>query len=648
MIWILAVACTLAAAAPAGADPRWTEPVTVAPSTDMSSLAVAPNGTAAVGWGEIVSTGEGSFNAFLRAAVRPPGGPFGPTQTIASDVPATYGFHSLTVLSDSNANLLAVWVREQTRVEASERPAGGSWSTPVPLSASEPILGLKAAMAPDGSASVVWSTGSASPNYRLRAVTKLAGGGWSEPATLEGPGNFVSPSRIATDATGRMVAVWAVGPSTTAINTAVRPPGTAIWGSTQTLAATGAFADVALDGSGNAIAVWSEGTSGSRKIRAAARAAGAGVWDSAEDVTPVATDRLSARVSFEGNGTPIVTWLQNVGTSRYGVYFARRVSSAWTAGVKLSFATRNASDHGIVPMAGNRTLVWFRENETPFGLVGVFAPTGGTFGDARAITPDNIATSSYAVAADGLGHPIAAFINNSDFTLKVSAYDAIGPVISGLTVPASASAGDHIGVSATVADAWSPPQSIAWTFGDGSAGFGASADHVFATAGNFGVSATATDALGNATTSETKLVAVAGPPLVTGGTIPSGTTTAGATGPTPRIEAGLSYHFKVFRTYTVFKDIVVKAVKPATRLDVSCTPKKRGCPFSKKSLKPAARFVLTKLVKNKKLRPGAVIEIRLTKASAIGRMFRMVIQKKKDPKVTRFCLPVGGAKPLRC
>jgi hypothetical protein len=48
------------------------------------------------------------------------------------------------------------------------------------------------------------------------------------------------------------------------------------------------------------------------------------------------------------------------------------------------------------------------------------------------------------------------------------------------------------------------------------------------------------------------------------------------------------------------------------------------------------------------LRPGTVIEIRVTKSGAVGKYTRFLIRKGRPPKRTDLCLAPGSTRPARC
>ena len=103
-------------------------------------------------------------------------------------------------------------------------------------------------------------------------------------------------------------------------------------------------------------------------------------------------------------------------------------------------------------------------------------------------------------AEDQTGTPnLRLFLNERDTT---------PPSLSNINVPANASTGQPVTLSATATDDLSTP-TVTWDFGDGSQAQGASVTHVFGSAGAATVTVTATDSVGN-TTSQTRAIAVTG------------------------------------------------------------------------------------------------------------------------------------------
>ena len=101
---------------------------------------------------------------------------------------------------------------------------------------------------------------------------------------------------------------------------------------------------------------------------------------------------------------------------------------------------------------------------------------------------------------------------------------------------------------------------------------------------------------------------------------------------------------------TKVEELVIRAPAGA-RIRVRC--RGRGCPFRSfvrkaKAQARAARIVRIRRFGDHLLRPGTVIEIRVTKRGEIGKFTRFLIRKGKPPKRTDRCLPPGAKRPKRC
>jgi hypothetical protein len=48
------------------------------------------------------------------------------------------------------------------------------------------------------------------------------------------------------------------------------------------------------------------------------------------------------------------------------------------------------------------------------------------------------------------------------------------------------------------------------------------------------------------------------------------------------------------------------------------------------------------------LRPGAVLEVRVTRGDMIGKVMRFKIRRRHSPATQRLCLPVAAQSPARC
>src|SRR5712691_698999 len=121
------------------------------------------------------------------------------------------GAHGPRVAVDSRGDVTVVWGTkdgtDQGIVEATVRPAGGSFEAVQDVSApglwAGPDLGVDRA----GNATIVWASGDP-PNVVVQAATRRTGGRFGPAQNLGGPDTIVSSPRIAVDAKGDAIVMW--------------------------------------------------------------------------------------------------------------------------------------------------------------------------------------------------------------------------------------------------------------------------------------------------------------------------------------------------------------------------------------------------------------------------------------------------------
>jgi putative CocE/NonD family hydrolase len=113
----------------------------------------------------------------------------------------------------------------------------------------------------------------------------------------------------------------------------------------------------------------------------------------------------------------------------------------------------------------------------------------------------------------------------------------------------------------------------------------------------------------------------------------------------PRLASTVTARWSVAKRFARLTRLAVTKVPVGATVTVSC--KGRGCPFKSRRFARGAggTTTVTKPFKGKRLRPGVVLEVRITKPGAIGKVFTYKLVKGKTPKRVAGCLPVGSTKP---
>ena len=74
----------------------------------------------------------------------------------------------------------------------------------------------------------------------------------------------------------------------------------------------------------------------------------------------------------------------------------------------------------------------------------------------------------------------------------------------------------------------------------------------------------------------------------------------------------------------------------------------RGCPFKRMIRKPRPQTVRVRRFARHVLRPGAVVQVWVTKPGEIGKYTRLRIRSGKRPVRVDRCLMPGSKRPVRC
>jgi hypothetical protein len=214
-------------------------------------VALSPDGHAVTVWGSTNGC-PSACDYIVQAAVRPPGGSWGAPVTLTTEL--YFGGGGIVLGMDGSGNAVAAWVGSYA--DASHYavlPAGGSWGPAQTLSNGN-VQGaahnLSLAVSPDGSAVVAFAT----TKDAIWAASGTVLGGFSVPVFVAaGDYRNTSAPKVALDDAGQASLVWS---QTTRTEAATRSPG-GTWSAAAVLAsASSNSVATAVDGAGNAIAVF--------------------------------------------------------------------------------------------------------------------------------------------------------------------------------------------------------------------------------------------------------------------------------------------------------------------------------------------------------------------------------------------------------
>ena len=237
----------------------------------------------------------------------------------------------------------------------------------------------------------------------------------------------------------------------------------------------------------------------------------AGPWSVPVKLSAPGARLLKPTFALDDAGDTAATWL----SADSMVSAVRSGLGPFTAPRPLSGATELS---GVaVAAAGRDALTAFvGESNGDSAIFGASRRGAGAFGAADPVAPSapGVILDSPDIALDGEGNGLAVWQRRAGgiSSIQFAAFDPVPPVLAAAAVPASATAGEPVTMSAAATDRTAPP-ALRFDFGDGSGADGANVQHTYGTAGTYVVTVTATDAAGHRV-SVTRTISVAPAPVV--------------------------------------------------------------------------------------------------------------------------------------
>jgi hypothetical protein len=377
------------------------------------------------------------------------------------------------VAVDSAGDAVAVWKQEEV-IRSVFRPAGGDWEAPVPISTGESFV-PQAAMNAEGDATVVWMHYDGS-RYVVESAYLPAGGHWESPTLVSAPGEEAGDPQVALDADGNTLVAWrGESGGEEYVRTAYRPVGGS-WEAPTNASVAGEHVQSiqdAVDSDGNAIVAWAGEAGGYDIARAAYRPSG-GQWEAPSDLSADGGNAFPSDVVFDTSGNAAIVWERSDGSDNVVQAAYRRAGEDWEPAVSLSEAGKLGMD----------------------GVVVLDAPGDKTLADGDATV---VWVSEERHACEGVRGDC------SIDTVQAAGYDP-GGITADLEVPTTAEVGESISVQ--TGRLFSPQID----FGDGQSVADTTASHSYDRPGEYRVSASGTEVLGYAASSQRTITIVpAGP-----------------------------------------------------------------------------------------------------------------------------------------
>jgi hypothetical protein len=297
----------------------WSSPLTISAATTISSqvpqVSIDPNGNAVAVW--VRNNGS---RAVTQAATLLFNAPFWTNVTDLSDT--TKDTFSPQVGLDSLGNGVAVWTQVTDQIIQSRTYSGGIW-LPTVTDLSGTLSNVpELAVNPSGIAVAVWTRFNGSSF--VTEASRFAGGVWSAAADISTPGSIpgsssVSGASVAVDLSGNAVAVWSQfdpGNNVIFIESAYLSIASGVWSIPIIASPTNGFAfdpRVAFDSNGNATAVWdfSDPSFTFSVIQAAMLPFGTNSWINLTDLSTAGEISIFPQIAVDPSGYAVVDWQNN-------------------------------------------------------------------------------------------------------------------------------------------------------------------------------------------------------------------------------------------------------------------------------------------------------------------------------------------------
>jgi hypothetical protein len=340
-----------------------------------------------------------------------------------------------SVAVDGRGNAYAVWEDRRngwpdTDIYFSNRPPGGSWTVNVRVNEGAPRAVRQQepsiAVTPGGDAHVVWMDDrSWTLSYDIYSSFMPAGGPWGPNLRVnDDPGVVwqLSPS-LAVDTSGNAYAVWTDGraPSGDDIYFSYRPAGGS-WAANTRLddpvPGSQDSPDIVVDPAGNLYAIWSDRRVHTDCCRGdiyfSYRPAG-GSWGANDrvDDAPDTTTQWRASIAVDSNGNAYAVW-EDYRAGDPDIRFSYRAAGgSWTPSIQINddeATAHQTSPSIVVDYTGNAYAVWQDRRDGNWDVYFSYRPTGGSWSTNIRVNDISAADQTHPdIAVDPAGRVYAVW-----------------------------------------------------------------------------------------------------------------------------------------------------------------------------------------------------------------------------------------------
>jgi len=305
-------------------------------------------------------------------------------------------------------------------VVRSFRATDGQWSAPRIISAAPYNAAPRIAFDASGNAIAIWRQ-SVGAEFKVAATRYVAGTGWGTPVIVDPSSHNVGAAELAVDPSGNAFAVWSdyVGPADYRVLASRYTPASA-WSPEVQLSgsAFSNYPQVAVDPAGNAIAVWEESDGAGIRFAWAKRYVIGSGWGGETSLGggsgTTAADLMAPQIAMDRDGNAIATYRVRANLI-YHDGIARRFSPAtgWEAGESFEAEMASVSIVPVVFAPNGDAFAFWTQGSANFGHASIWAnryDANDGWKAATLLESDDIAPgSSVSLAVDAAGNAIAVW-----------------------------------------------------------------------------------------------------------------------------------------------------------------------------------------------------------------------------------------------
>jgi hypothetical protein len=502
---LLVLAALAVAAAPAEAAPAWLGPDVVSGSEEPATspvVAMNAEGDAVSSW--VHYAGGTGYEAVV--STRPAGGRWStPVRYACGNSPC----EQRVAIGPAGEAFLAYrhyLGAEGSLIEAARGSLAGAWVPATGLSekegfASEPVLAVDAT----GGATVAWRQYDA-PSYRVRESTRPAGGTWGPARYVTPPGEETATARIAVDATGNVLAVWTGEEAAAFVVRSSTRSATGSWSQAVDLSdgvQNALEPEPAVSPSGHAVVTWlrQNKKSGYYFAQVISSAPGGGWAKPAVDLgNGGETGSANPTVAIDEAGDAAALWMEVEGGQYVIRASGQTAGGAWEPGTRLTVSGEAGFEPSIaLDSHGDATALWITQSGTRYLVRSARRPAGAGWTAPETVSGEGFEADDARLAIDADGDALAVWQGKiaATTTTEAAEFDGAGPQLRSPAIPATGAVGAALDFSVTPVDVFSTVGAIQWDFGDGATASAARATHAYSHPGTYAVSVEATDSLGN-------------------------------------------------------------------------------------------------------------------------------------------------------